>query len=137
MDEAKRDLVREWALKARHDLEAAHAVTDRPEPLFDIGSYHCQQAAEKAVKAYLALRDEPFPKTHDLVSLIDRASVHANEMSDWRESLGPLTRYATNARYPGLGVKADRSQYEQAERAASGFLAYVFSLLPDEVLPAF
>jgi HEPN domain-containing protein len=31
--------------------------------------FHCQQAAEKALKGFLAWHDQPFPKTHDLGKL--------------------------------------------------------------------
>ena len=73
MDDAKRDLIKAWLTKALHDLAAARTVTASAEPLFDVGAFHCQQAAEKAVKAYLVFRDRPFPKTHDVAELIDRA----------------------------------------------------------------
>ena len=31
--------------------------------------YHCQQAAEKALKGFLAFHDHPFRRTHDLREL--------------------------------------------------------------------
>ena len=36
--------------------------------------YHCQQAAEKALKGYLALRDQPLERTHDLERLLELAT---------------------------------------------------------------
>jgi len=39
--------------KAEHDLLAAAHVLELDEPLTDIAVYHCQQAAEKALKAFL------------------------------------------------------------------------------------
>ena len=44
--------VRQWLLKARRDLESAKVLFDRE--LNDTSVYHCQQAAEKSLKAYLA-----------------------------------------------------------------------------------
>jgi len=32
------------------------------EPFLDTAVYHCQQAAEKALKAYLTLKDAPFQR---------------------------------------------------------------------------
>jgi HEPN domain len=39
------------------------------EPYLDTAVYHCQQAAEKALKAFLTARDIAFEKTHNLVAL--------------------------------------------------------------------
>ena len=74
MGDAKRDLIKAWLTKALHDLTAARTVAASAEPLFDVGAFHCQQAAEKAVKAYLVFRDRPFPKTHDVAELPPHAS---------------------------------------------------------------
>jgi len=135
MDDAKRDLIRGWLTKACHDLTAARRVTESPEPLFDVGVFHCQQVAEKAAKAYLVFRDRPFPKTHDVAQLIDWAGDYENGFGPWRETAGRLTQYATDARYPGLETAVGRHEYERAERAAAEFYEFVCSLLPGDVRP--
>ena len=43
------------------------------EPLLDTAIYHCQQAAEKAIKGWLQSQDKPFPKTHDIEDLVAQA----------------------------------------------------------------
>ena len=50
MDDAKRELVRAWLIKARNDLDTARQISAIPEGHLDSAIYHCQQAAEKAVK---------------------------------------------------------------------------------------
>lgn len=51
MGEAKTHEIRQWLFKARHDLRSAKRLfTDEP-PILDTAAYHCQQAAEKALKA--------------------------------------------------------------------------------------
>jgi len=135
MDDAKRDLIKAWLTKALHDLTAARTVAASAEPLFDVGAFHCQQAAEKAVKAYLVFRDRPFPKTHDVAELIDRAGDYEAGFSQWRDTAGRLTQYATDARYPGLEMAVQREEYERAERAAAAFYEFVCSLLPENVQP--
>jgi len=55
--------VRQWLLKARRDLESAKVLFDRK--LNDTSVYHCQQAAEKSLKAYLAWHKVPLIKIHD------------------------------------------------------------------------
>lgn len=64
MDEAKTHEIRQWLFKARHDLRSASRLfTDEP-PILDTAAYHCQQAAEKALKAFLVLHDVQFSKIH-------------------------------------------------------------------------
>jgi HEPN domain-containing protein len=57
MDEVKRDWVRSWLAKAQSDLRSARARAALPEHATDTAVYHCQQAAEKAIKGYLAFRE--------------------------------------------------------------------------------
>jgi hypothetical protein len=40
-----------WLAKARSDLRSAAILSTAESPLYDTAIYHCQQAAEKAVKA--------------------------------------------------------------------------------------
>jgi HEPN domain-containing protein len=74
MDEAATELVRDWLTRASHDLRAARILAAVDNPLLDSAIYHCQQAVEKAVKAWLQSRDDPFPKTHDVEDLLEQAA---------------------------------------------------------------
>jgi HEPN domain-containing protein len=65
-DEVKRDLVRRWLVKAWHDLAAARKLSSGPDVYLDVAIYHCQQAAEKSLKAFLVFHDKCVEKTHDL-----------------------------------------------------------------------
>ena len=57
----------EWLDFAYMDLSAAeHLLTMRPLPV-EIICYHCEQAAEKFLKATLVQFDREPPKTHDLI----------------------------------------------------------------------
>lgn len=69
MDEV-RIIALEWMAKAKRDLEAAQRMIDCADPLLDTGTYHCQQAAEKALKGWLTFRSVSVTKTHDLVHLV-------------------------------------------------------------------
>ena len=72
MDEPKIHEIKQWILKADHDFVSAERLLDGDPPLRDTAVYHCQQAAEKILKAYLTLRDAPFQKVHTLSVLIDQ-----------------------------------------------------------------
>ena len=62
--------VTSWLEKAYQDLLAAEKLLMGSFPLTDIASFHAQQGAEKAIKAYLTWHDTVFPKTHSLVALV-------------------------------------------------------------------
>ncbi len=52
MNEAKRQSVQSWLVKAQHDLASARILSSQTPPYLDTAVYHCQQAAEKAVKSF-------------------------------------------------------------------------------------
>ena len=56
MEEAKLHEVQAWLHKALHDLHSAERLLSGPDPLCAAAGFHCQQVAEKALKAYLTLR---------------------------------------------------------------------------------
>ena len=68
MSEAK--LVAEWVRKAEDDFETATRIMRwRKKPQPDAVCYHCQQCAEKYLKAFLVLHSVDFPRIHHLPKL--------------------------------------------------------------------
>ena len=66
MDEATSELTRTWLIKARADLGSARKLASGPDAYPDAAIYHCQQAAEKAVKGFLTFHEQRFEKVHNL-----------------------------------------------------------------------
>ncbi|HXQ68286.1 MAG TPA: HEPN domain-containing protein [Alphaproteobacteria bacterium] len=93
------DMVLRWLEIARGDLLAARNCIDGPHFLPGFAAYHCQQAAEKLVKAILVHRGIEPPKSHDIDTLADRLS-SADRSRFALASLGRLTPYAIAFRYP-------------------------------------
>jgi len=61
-----------WVNKAENDFRNAEYVPTLEENCpFDSVSYHCQQCAEKYLKAAPTWRGAAFPRTHDLVVLFN------------------------------------------------------------------
>jgi HEPN domain-containing protein len=130
---AKRRLVLAWFAKSESDLQAATTLITGERTQRDVGVYHCQQAAEKAIKGLLTLHDLQFPKTHDLEILVGLLEPAIPECSHFARHAALLTPYATEFRYPGDVFEpsaADAAQaLELAEeiqaflRRASGFTA--------------
>ena len=90
-----------WLAKARQNLDrVARCLAAKPSDTED-ALFHCQQAAEKALKALLARHDEPFRKTHDLSALGKQCAALEPELASLLERLDDLTEYAWVFRYPG------------------------------------
>jgi len=135
MDDAARELVRAWLIKAQHDLATARKLAVDPDPYLDTAIYHCQQAAEKSVKGFLVFHGQRFERTHHIPLLISLAMPFATEFSAWLEAAERLTPYAAAFRYPGELLEPDRAEFEMALQAADGLYMFVLSQLPEEVHP--
>jgi HEPN domain-containing protein len=61
---------RDWLSRAERDLLMAQRAMDGIPVLADPCAFHAEQAAEKALKAYLVAMAIPFPKTHNLIRLV-------------------------------------------------------------------
>jgi HEPN domain-containing protein len=132
MDKGKRDEINQWIIKAQHDLGAARLLIQSNEPYLDIVVYHCQQAGEKALKAYLTYQDVIFPKTHSLNILLDLCEPFNQEFEQWQEVGEILTPYAATYRYPGDSLLPDQAEAEVALKLATDLINFVISALPDE-----
>jgi HEPN domain-containing protein len=68
-----------------------------------IAAYHCQQAAEKLVKAVLIHRGIEPARSHDIDTLIGRLP-QADPSQPILRTLGRFTPYAIAFRYPGEDI---------------------------------
>ncbi len=123
--ELMREVAR-WTQKAEHDfLAAEHAMKLAEEGLTDIVSFHCQQCAEKYLKALLLYRGVPFPRTHDLRLLLDLLPAGVS-LGLQRELVIPLNRYVIEGRYPGdwepITVAEARDALEMAQAVRQAVL---------------
>lgn len=86
---------------------------------FDSGDVcaYAQQAAEKALKAVLAARDQPVPRMHDLLELRYRSAIEiAPQVTD--EMLATVSAQWTSSRYPGDWAEPTESDALLALRVA-------------------
>lgn len=75
----------------------------RPEAgLANHALFHCQQAAEKALKGFLFWHDEPFSKTHQLDALRDQALTVDSTLAEPLRDAHRLTPLAVIVRYPDM-----------------------------------
>ncbi len=135
MDEIKRREIYGWLVKSRRDLESARRLLRGDDPLRDVAVYHCQQAVEKAIKAYLVYQDIPFEKTHSLVALLSRCLPLDAELENWKNVAEILTPYATEFRYPGDPMEPSPEESEEALSLAESFVEFILQRMPEEVRP--
>lgn len=136
MDEAKRELVQLWLLKAQHDLASAQKLASGIDPYFDTAIFHCQQSAEKALKGFLVFHDQPFEKTHDLERLLNLAKTFQEGLGNLFGEAELLSTYAVSPRYPDEdNVEPDREEFDRALAAARKIYEAVLTRLPTEVHP--
>jgi HEPN domain-containing protein len=102
----------EWVRKAEDDWEVAlKTYRARKFPVYDAACYHCQQCAEKYLKAKLVEARIAFTKTHDLPSLLKLILPIEPSWLALQLQLDALNKFAVVYRYPGNdATKADAKQ---------------------------
>ena len=75
--------------------------------------FHVQQAAEKALKAWLALLGEKYPLTHSIETLLDLLTGRGADVEPFRD-LVEYTPYAVEFRYVGVDPDAEQINREGA-----------------------
>ena len=95
-------LTQEWVDKAEGDFRtASREARVRKAPNYDAVCFHCQQCAEKYLKAYLQEQDQRFFPVHDLTELLELCLPYDGTFELQRDLLKDLTAYAVDFRYPG------------------------------------
>jgi HEPN domain-containing protein len=113
-EEVKRDLVRQWISRADDDLEAAKFLFAPGKSFFATICFHCQQAAEKYVKAFLTWYQIEFPKTHDLELLLGLIASRDSSLATSLAEIVALNPYGVDIRYPGDVPAITREDAEEA-----------------------
>lgn len=123
---------RGWLQKAADDLRVAeHSLTADP-PLLSACVFHCQQAAEKALKGFLTWHDQPFRKTHNLVEIGEQCVQLDGRLESLLRRAAPLTEYAWRFRYPGEPSEPSLDEATQALEMARRVYEAVVSRIPEE-----
>lgn len=122
-----------WLIRAAQDLRAAELGLTATPPLTADVVFHCQQIAEKTLKAFLAWHDRPFRKTHDLVELGEQCVTIEPKLEPVLRRGAVLTEYAWKFRYPGEPNEPSREEADAALSLARELHTEVVSRLPFEL----
>jgi HEPN domain-containing protein len=110
----------EWMSKAEGDFAMVEReARARRDPNYDGLCFHAQQCAEKYLKALASEAGVSFPRTHDLVALLEQLLPLKPAWERHREDLAFLSDFAVAFRYPG--DSADRESAMDARRRCRRF----------------
>jgi HEPN domain-containing protein len=98
MTPEEKTYVKKWFEVADHDIENARMIIEINPTILDIACFHCQQAVEKYLKAFLVYKKIEFEKIHDVVVLQKQCQDVEKEFAEF--ALKPLNDYAVRNRYP-------------------------------------
>jgi HEPN domain-containing protein len=126
---------RAWMVKAYQDIQSAKWLLASPDGLYHAVGFHSQQAAEKALKAFLTWHEEPFEKTHSLVALVAKCVKFDESLQNLRQAATTLTPYAVAFRYPGDLPELTAEEANEAYQLALQVWGMVQGKLPGEAGP--
>ena len=96
------EFVAPWIQRAENDISTACYLAENMHPVpIEIVCFHCQQAAEKYLKAFLVWNDQEPPKTHDLIELAKLCGNYDEGFLVLSPKCEYLVPFATRIRYPG------------------------------------
>jgi len=110
-------LTAEWVDKAEQDFHVVTMLTRGHQRLHDQVCFHCQQCAEKYLKALLQELGVPVPRIHNLLALRTLLLPYYPLLRPTVRGLKFLSRFAVGPRYPDYS--ATKRQAAAALRWAS------------------
>lgn len=123
-----RAITEEWILKAEEDYDSADVLLHgREAPITATACFHCQQCAEKYLKAFLEEHEIDFPKKHELLPLLNLCLQIDESFISTLKDLRRLETFAVSVRYPGVLVSSKIA--EEAFKTANRVRKFVRSKL--------
>ncbi len=122
---------RRWLAKAAGDRLNIENNLRAPTVPWDTVCFHAQQAAEKALKAFLVFHDCAPPRTHDLVAVLTECARIDTTLGMLEADCQRLTYYAVGTRYPDDLYEPDEAAGRAMVAASQRVFSEVLTRLPD------
>jgi len=99
-----------WLDKAENDLMSVQRLLEIEPIILDNACFHCQQAVEKYLKAYLIYNGFDVQKTHDIIVLLNQCSKFDSIFA----TIDPMdiNAYAVQGRYPDTNLMPSKEEAE-------------------------
>ena len=95
----KKQVVKEWTERGKHDLEVAKILLAEEE-YSDVVLFHIHQAVEKYLKGFLIYKGWTLKKIHDIELLITEAMSFDEKFQKYLDLGRKLTAFYYEERYP-------------------------------------
>lgn len=121
--------IQAWLDFARMDYDAAHTLFNHHPRPCEIICYHCQQAAEKAIKALFIFFNIPggIPRKHDLSFLLNQLRNQTDISKELIMCADMLSMYGVISRYPNE-IQVDELRTRLALQHAEAILQWASEL---------
>ena len=131
MNDKIREYVQMWLDKANSDLKNADIIlaAQTESPPLDTVCFHCQQAAEKFIKAFLVFNGKPFPFSHNLADLVAVCMQVDPAFAAIQRKAETLTPFAVEIRYPDDFYMPTRQETQEAFAIAAEIKAFIYARL--------
>jgi HEPN domain-containing protein len=103
--------IKAWLEKAEHDVISAQRLLEIEPIILDNACFHCQQAIEKYLKAYLIYNGVEVERTHDIIFLLSQCA----DFDQIFREIDPLNInvYAVKGRYPHNAIMPELEEAQQ------------------------
>jgi HEPN domain-containing protein len=120
-------VVEEWITSAQDDLTMV--MLGAQVPVIASTCYHCGQAVEKILKAYIIAKENTLTKTHDLIVLLENCESHSSDFGKFKKQCAKITTFST-IRYPP-SRNVTELKMEQTVKSALEIVNFTKSKLKD------
>ena len=129
MNDRIKEYVRVWLSKAQSDMKNAQMIMSANDtsPPLDTVCFHCQQASEKYLKAYLIYHNRTFPFSHNLADIVNECMQVDQDFASIQRKAEMLTPYAVEIRYPDDFYMPTKQEAEESLAIATEIRDFVFA----------
>lgn len=114
----------DWLDRSEEDLLAAKILSEN-EDCYNSSAFHCQQAIEKALKAFILLKSNILVDGHNLMWLCRQATKYDRGFHQWFDESADLNQCYIETRYPAdILNEINEKKIKNFYRMASEMFAY-------------
>jgi HEPN domain-containing protein len=131
MNDNTKEYTRAWLHKAGSDLKNAQLIMSSHDeaPPLDTVCFHCQQAAEKFLKAFLVYHDRLFPYSHNLADPVAACMELDRSFISIQRKAETLTPYAVEIRHADDFYLPTKQEAEEAYAIAEEIKKFIIARL--------
>ena len=122
----------DWLEHSSQDLIAAKILSE-DDRCYRLAAFHCQQAIEKALKAYILLKSDVLVDGHNLTWLCRQAKKYDRGFHQWFDESADLNQCYIETRYPAdIEREYTYKMVKNFYRMAKEMYQYIFAEIDKE-----